>query len=120
MGFKAETAAAIEVLSSEGAQLMPPVMGVGAFMMAELTGIPYAKIALAAVIPAVLYYTSAYVVVDMESAKLGLKGMPNVERFTTILGQGVQFFIPIGRAILPPFGCRFHSDFCRAIIRPDW
>jgi TRAP transporter 4TM/12TM fusion protein len=95
MGFKPDTAAAIEVLSSEGAQLMPPVMGVGAFMMAELTGIPYATIALAAVIPAVLYYVSAYVVVDMESAKLGLKGMPNVERFITILSQGVQFFIPI-------------------------
>ena len=95
MGFKPDTAAAIEVLSSEGAQLMPPVMGVGAFMMAELTGIPYAKIALAAVIPAVLYYVSAYVVVDLESAKLGLRGMPNVERFRTVLGQGVQFFIPI-------------------------
>jgi TRAP transporter 4TM/12TM fusion protein len=95
MGFKPDTAAAIEVLSSEGAQLMPPIMGVGAFMMAELTGIPYAKIALAAVIPAVLYYVSAYVVVDLESAKLGLKGMPNVERFISVLGQGIQFFIPI-------------------------
>ncbi len=111
MGFKPDTAAAIEVLSSEGAQLMPPVMGVGAFMMAELTGIPYAKIALAAVIPAVLYYTSAYVVVDMESAKLGLKGMPNVERFITILGQGVQFFIPIGLLFYLLLGAGFTATF---------
>ncbi len=95
MGFRPDTAAAVEVLSSEGAQLMPPIMGVGAFLMAELTGIPYAKIALAAVIPAVLYYVSAFVVVDLESAKLRLTGMPNVERFITLLGQGIQFFIPI-------------------------
>jgi len=111
MGFKPDTAAAIEVLSSEGAQIMPPVMGVGAFMMAELTGIPYAKIALAAVIPALLYYVSAYVVVDLESAKLGLKGMPNVERFTTILGQGVQFFVPIGLLFYLLLGAGFTATF---------
>jgi len=95
LGFKPHTAGAVEVLSSEGAQLMPPVMGVGAFLMAELTGIPYAKIAWAAVIPALLYYLSAYVVVDLESLKLGLKGMPNVERLRAVIGQGYQFFIPI-------------------------
>jgi TRAP transporter 4TM/12TM fusion protein len=95
IGFKPHVAGAVEVLSSEGAQLMPPVMGVGAFMMAELTGIPYVTIAWAAAIPAVLYYISAYVVVDLEAFKLGLKGMPNVERLRTVVSQGYHFFIPI-------------------------
>ena len=95
LGFKPHVAGAVEVLSSEGAQLMPPVMGVGAFMMAELTGIPYVTIAWAAAIPAVLYYISAYVVVDLEAFKMGLKGMPNVERLRTVVGQGYHFFIPI-------------------------
>ncbi|NIO87017.1 MAG: TRAP transporter large permease subunit, partial [Candidatus Aminicenantes bacterium] len=57
------TAGAIEVVASEGAQLVPPIMGAGAFLMAELTGIPYPTIALAAVIPAFLYYVSVFIVV---------------------------------------------------------
>ncbi|NOX39104.1 MAG: TRAP transporter fused permease subunit [Alphaproteobacteria bacterium] len=76
-GFKPHVAAAIEVLNSEGAQLIPPVMGAGAFIMAELTGIPYATIAIAAIIPSVLYYLSAYLIIHLEAKKNGLHGRKN-------------------------------------------
>ena len=60
LGFKPHVAAAIEVTASEGGQIMPPVMGAAAFIMAEMTGIPYSTIALAAVIPAFLYFLNAF------------------------------------------------------------
>jgi TRAP transporter 4TM/12TM fusion protein len=71
-GFSPTFAAAVEAASSTGGQIMPPVMGVAAFVMAEVTGIPYATIALAAVIPAILYYVCVYVAVDLEARRLGL------------------------------------------------
>ncbi len=71
-GLPAHKAGAIETISSEGSQFLPPIMGAGAFLMAEFTGIPYASIALAATIPALLYYISVFTVVHIESKKLGL------------------------------------------------
>jgi TRAP transporter 4TM/12TM fusion protein len=64
VGYKPEQAAAIESIASTGGQIMPPIMGVGAFIMAELLGRPYAQIALAALIPALVYYFSIFVLVD--------------------------------------------------------
>lgn len=75
-GFSPTKAAAIEAAASTGGQLMPPVMGIAAFLIAEFLGIPYAKVALAAIIPAVLYYLSLFVQVDLEAGKTGLKGLP--------------------------------------------
>ncbi|NWF91490.1 MAG: TRAP transporter permease [Syntrophaceae bacterium] len=74
-GFKAHIAGAIEAMNSAGGQIVPPVMGAGAFLMAEILGIPYAKVALAAVIPAALYYFAAYWMIDFYSASAGLWGM---------------------------------------------
>ena len=74
-GFKAHVAGAIEAMNSAGGQIVPPVMGAGAFLMAEILGIPYAQVALAAVIPAVLYYFAAYWMIDFYSARAGLWGM---------------------------------------------
>jgi len=74
-GFKAHMAGAIEAMNSAGGQIVPPVMGAGAFLMAEILGIPYAKVALAAVIPAALYYFAAYWMIDFYSARAGLCGM---------------------------------------------
>lgn len=76
IGYKPYTAAAIEAVGSTGGQLMPPVMGVAAFMIAEFLGIPYAKVAIAAFPPAVLYYYSLFMQVHFEAKKLGLKGLP--------------------------------------------
>lgn len=78
-GFKRHVAAAVETNTSEGAQLVPPIMGAGAFIMAQLTGIPYATIALAAVLPAALYYLSLFSVIHIEALKEGLKGLPESE-----------------------------------------
>jgi TRAP transporter 4TM/12TM fusion protein len=75
-GVSPERAAATEAIASTGGQLMPPVMGVAAFVMAELLGIPYAKIALAGVIPAVAYYLSLYILVDLYGRKTGTGTLP--------------------------------------------
>lgn len=75
VGYKPKTAGAVEAAASTGGQIMPPIMGAGAFIMAEITGIPYTDIAIAAIIPAVLYFVSVYFMVDFEAAKLGMRGM---------------------------------------------
>ena len=75
VGYEKKTAGAIEAAASTGGQIMPPIMGAGAFIMAEITGIPYTDIAVAAIIPAVLYFVSIYFMVDFEAAKLGMRGM---------------------------------------------
>ncbi|NNF25185.1 MAG: TRAP transporter fused permease subunit [Rhodobacteraceae bacterium] len=79
VGYKPKTAGAIEAAASTGGQIMPPIMGAGAFIMAEITGIPYTDIAIAAVIPAILYFVSIYFMVDFEAAKLGMRGMRDDE-----------------------------------------
>ena len=71
-GFSRTFAAGVEAVSSTGGQIMPPVMGVAAFLMAELTGIPYGTIALAAIVPALLYFLCVFFEVDLESRKLRL------------------------------------------------
>lgn len=76
LGYKKEFAAAVEATTSTGGQIMPPVMGAGAFIMAEILGMPYAKIALAAVIPALLYYEGCYMGVHFWAQKLRLKPLP--------------------------------------------
>ena len=70
-GYRPHIAAAIEAVASTGGQLMPPVMGVTAFIMAEFTGIPYPQIALAALIPSVLYYAALFIQIDLEAGRWG-------------------------------------------------
>ncbi len=96
VGFRSHIAAAIEVVVSEGSQMMPPVMGAGAFLMAELTGIPYATIALGALLPAVLYYISTYAVIHIESLKMGLGSLPpeEVPSARQVLKDGWHLLIP--------------------------
>jgi TRAP transporter 4TM/12TM fusion protein len=76
VGYKARSAGAIEAAASTGGQIMPPVMGAGAFIMAEITGIPYTELIVAALIPALLYFASVYFMVDFEAARTGIKGVP--------------------------------------------
>lgn len=71
-GFRPAVAGAIEAVASTGGQLMPPVMGAAAFLMAEVLGISYGAIVVAAIVPAVLYYLSLYWMVDFQAAKAGL------------------------------------------------
>ena len=75
-GYKGEFAGAVEAAASTGGQIMPPIMGAAAFLMAEYTGFPYAQIALLAILPALLYFTGIFIAVHLEAKKLGLKGIP--------------------------------------------
>jgi TRAP transporter 4TM/12TM fusion protein len=79
VGYDRPSAAAIEATSSTGGQITPPVLGAGAFLMAEITGIPYGEIALAAVLPALLFYVACWVHVDYHAVRLGLRGLSRAE-----------------------------------------
>jgi TRAP transporter 4TM/12TM fusion protein len=96
VGYDRKTAGAVEAAASTGGQIMPPIMGAGAFIMAEMTGIPYQEIAISAIIPAVLYFVSVYFMVDFEAAKLGMRGMREDElpKLNRMIRQ-VYLFIPI-------------------------
>ena len=78
-GYNPEFAGAVEAAASTGGQIMPPIMGAAAFLMAEYMGIPYSQVALKAILPAVLYFTGIYIAVHLEAKKLGLKGIPKEE-----------------------------------------
>ena len=75
-GYKPEFAGAVEAAASTGGQIMPPIMGAAAFLMAEYMDVPYATVAVTAILPAVLYFTGIYIAVHLEARKLGLKGIP--------------------------------------------
>ena len=78
-GYRPEFAGAVEAAASTGGQIMPPIMGAAAFLMAEYMGIPYSQVALKAILPAVLYFTGIYIAVHLEAKKLGLKGISRDE-----------------------------------------
>ncbi len=96
-GYNANFAGAVEAAASTGGQIMPPVMGAAAFIMAEFLGVPYVSVAIAAVIPALLYYLSVYLGVHNEALKKGLRGVPREEisRIGTVLHRGAQFVLPL-------------------------
>ena len=75
-GYKGEFAGATEAAASTGGQIMPPIMGAAAFLMADYVQLPYGQIALKAVLPALLYFTGIFISVHLEAKKLGLKGLP--------------------------------------------
>lgn len=96
VGYPARSAGAIEAAASTGGQIMPPIMGAGAFIMAEVTGIPYTEIAIAAIIPSILYFASIYFMVDFEAARKGMRGMRKDEiPLFSVLVKQVYLFAPI-------------------------
>ena len=96
LGYKGEFAGAVEASASTGGQLMPPIMGAAAFLMAESLGMPYITIVKAAVIPALLYFTGIFITVHLEAKKLGLKGLPREQ-----LPKFLPLFLSKGYMILP-------------------
>jgi len=96
-GYKPHLAGAIEAVASTGGQLMPPIMGVTAFIMAEFTGIPYPQIAIAALLPSILYYVVLFIQVDLEAGKTGIRGLPSdqLPRLKGVIGRSWLFLIPI-------------------------
>ena len=97
LGYRREFAGAVEAAASTGGQLMPPIMGAAAFLMAEYLGVPYLQVAKAAAIPAVLYFTGIFAGVHFEAKKLGLRGLPRRElpKFLWILRKEGINFIPL-------------------------
>ncbi|MFC2164669.1 TRAP transporter permease [Acidobacteriota bacterium] len=96
-GFSSKFAAAVETASSTGGQLMPPIMGAGAFIMAQWTQIPYASIIAAALLPAILYFSSVafYVFLEAKRVGLGKSGEKESESVGKILLEGIPFLVPI-------------------------
>ncbi|MZI92082.1 TRAP transporter fused permease subunit [Vibrio sp. CAIM 722] len=95
LGYKAEQAAGIEAAASTGGQIMPPVMGAGAFVMAQFTGIAYSDILLVSIAPAILYFMCTLLYVHLMACKLGLEGMSKTEQMRTVMAQGWHFLVPL-------------------------
>ena len=96
-GFRPHVAGAVEASASVGGQFLPPVMGAGAFLMAERTGLPYSKIALLSIMPAILYFLSVWVMVHFEAKKHGIERIPDAEipKLLTLLKSGWYYLLPL-------------------------
>ncbi len=101
-GYRSDTAAGIEVAASSGGSIMPPVMGSVAFIMAEYTGISYTKIAIAALIPAVLYYLGVFVQVHYLSKRLGMRGLSadEIPSIRATMRHAELFFVPLAAIVV--------------------
>ena len=95
-GYKGEFAGAVEAAASTGGQIMPPIMGAAAFLMAEYMNVPYSEVALRAILPAVLYFTGIFIAVHLEAKKLGLKGISKAElpRFGVLMKK-IYLLLPL-------------------------
>ena len=96
-GYTPEEAGAIETCASTGGQIMPPIMGTGAFILAETVGVAYGKVCILSIIPALLFYIAIYFLVDLMARKRGLKGLPadSIPNLLKTLKSGGIFFLPI-------------------------
>ncbi len=97
VGYRPHVAGAIEAAASTGGQLMPPIMGAGAFLMAEFTNTSYLTIIKIAIVPAILYYMTVLLFVHFEAKKTGIEGQPRdkLPRALTVIRDGVHFIIPV-------------------------
>lgn len=96
-GYRPEFAAAVEAAASTGGQIMPPIMGAAAFLMAEMTGYTYATIATAAILPALLYFAGIFLMVHFEAKRIGLKGLPkdSIPNFFKLILRKGYLLLPI-------------------------
>lgn len=129
-GFKKDFAAAVEATASTGGQIMPPVMGAAAFVMAEYTGITYLKICVHAAIPALLYYFALFMAIHFEANRTGLLGVPKEERpvFRSVMLTKGHLFVPLAVIIYfmvagytPMYACIYAtlSVFVVALLRAE-
>lgn len=95
-GYKSEFAGAVEAAASTGGQIMPPIMGAAAFLMADIVGVPYSDILVRAIFPAVLYFTGIFIAVHLEAKKYGLTGIPveKLPKFTKLLKK-IYLLLPL-------------------------
>jgi len=97
VGYPAKIAAATEVAASTNGQLMPPIMGAAAFIIAEYLAISYLEVVKAAAVPAIVSYFALFYITHLEASKLGMKGLPkaDIPRFIEVLKKGFHFLIPL-------------------------
>lgn len=118
-GFRPEYAGAVEAVSSNGGQIMPPIMGLVAFVMADWLGISYWSIAVMAIIPALLYFSSVMIMIDCESRRLGIKGLPREQcgKASYFLRHGWYYLLPIAALIFFLGALRYSAErsVCYAI-----
>jgi TRAP transporter 4TM/12TM fusion protein len=135
VGYPAKKAAAIEVASSTDGQLMPPIMGAAAFIIAEYVNVPYLAVVKAAAIPAFVSYFGLFCITHLEASKLGIKGLPrsDIPRFVETLKNGIHYLVPLGtllyelivlrhspelaafRSIIVLFGVIFYQEIRSAV-----
>ncbi len=135
LGYKPEFAGAVEAAASTGGQLMPPIMGAAAFLMAEFVGIPYVQVVKAAIIPALLYFTGVMLCVHFEARKEGLRGIPRnqLPRISKVLREKGHLAIPLMaiiwmlvsgktpmRAALWAIGLTIAASMLRSSTRISW
>ncbi len=96
-GYNAGFAGAVEAVASTGGQLMPPIMGAAAFVMAEFLGVSYLTVAAFAVLPAILYYIAVFMAVHFEAKRIGLKGLPkpDLPRIGAVIRERGHLFLPL-------------------------
>ncbi|MDD4080671.1 MAG: TRAP transporter permease [Eubacteriales bacterium] len=116
LGYRPEFAAAVEAAASTGGQIMPPVMGAAAFLMAESVGVPYSVVVKAAIIPALLYFAGIYIVTDLEAKKQGLRGMDKnkMPRLLLVLKERGHLILPLV-AIIYVLGAGFTPSIAALI-----
>ncbi len=107
-GYQSKFAGAVESVASTGGQIMPPIMGAAAFVMADVTGISYAEVCVAAVLPALMYYVCLFKMVDLESVKYDLKGLPEdqIPDLKESLARGMKLFIPVAVLLIMMIGLK--------------
>ena len=103
-GYTAAQAGAIEAVASTGGQLMPPIMGAAAFLMAEFLEIPYTEVVVVAIIPAVMYYAALFIITDLEAARRDLRptGSEGIPTLGHVLRTGWYFPIPFAVLVIVP------------------
>ena len=120
LGYPKRLAAAVEAVASSGGQIMPPLMGAGAFVMVELTGTPYEQIILAALLPALLYFAAVWVGIDMFSLRFPLRGVPKEEQpsLRQVAITSAFFLVPFGVLLWGMFGANVTPQYaaCLAML----
>ena len=117
LGYPKRLSAAVEAVASSGGQIMPPLMGAGAFVMVELTGVPYDQIILAALLPAVLYFLAVWMGINAYAQRYELKGVPADQRpdRRTVLVTSAFFTVPFSVLLVSMFALGFTPQYAAAL-----
>jgi TRAP transporter 4TM/12TM fusion protein len=112
-GMPAKLAAAVEACASNGGQLMPPVMGAVAFVMADFLQVPYKEVAIAAILPSVMYYAALFIQADLESARYGYGRVAadKIPRVTTVMRAGWLFVVPFAVLVYTMFWLNLEPEY---------